>query len=301
MTSPRMRPDSLTRWMASGWPRLDQSGHVTGGVRLDALFPQFACDCPSGRACLDAADLAAAAEWCGFARELDMADIACGTLRATIKAAFRNDAAADARPDLDENHLADVCPSLPMVAQRQKVHVVLGVDWNAESFFKMLPDFEIVPSDHHGRTDDPAVGVVYRGRQAYADAQHVAGCFANPRQKRLELLFDPVQNHSRAAQNIERFRDFREDARLQVGDGDADMLLANVDGEDDSKVAVEVEGACRASATRKRFLGLADQPRIDQACEFLVYGRPRDRKVRSAHSANGRDPNRRATAARRLP
>lgn len=225
---------------------------------------------------LDAADLAAAAEWRGLARELDMADIARRTLRAAIKTAFSDDAAADACSNLDEHHFADIRASLPMVAQCQQIDVVFSINGNAEFLFKMLTDFKIVPPDHDGGADDSTIGVIDGGGQADADAQYVTRCLADFSQKRFELLFDPVEKHRRAAQNIEGFRNLYQDAWLQVGDGDTDMLLTDIGGQNHSKVSVEIEGARRASAARKRFLGLTDQSRIDQACEFLVYSRARE-------------------------
>ena len=77
---------------------------------------------------LQTTDVAATTDGVDVVGDLDVAEVAGGTLRAATQRTVADDAAADAGCDLDEHQVVDVAVAGEMLAQRHDVDVVVDDD-----------------------------------------------------------------------------------------------------------------------------------------------------------------------------
>ena len=258
--------------MHSGVPRSEQRHHVARGLAFEAERAQVARDRPAGRPRLDAAELAAAAERRLGRVELDVADIAGSAATAAIDLAAGHDAAADAGAGLDEEEVIGVRPEAPMLRQRHQVHVVVDQRVDAEGFLQPAADVEIVPLAHDRRADHPPALVIDRRRQAEADAEHLARLASGALQQRAATARDLAQDRQRPAGDVDVDGLLREDARPEVGDGDAGDALADIRRQGDGEGLVELQDARRPAAAGLARGGLVDQADLQQLVQPMRHG-----------------------------
>jgi hypothetical protein len=123
-----------------------------------------------------------------------------------------------------------------------------------------------------------------------ADALEVGGVDASLRQQRASCVDHLIEDEMRAAGDAEVEMPLGQDVHGEVGDGHADVLGPDVDGEHSARVGAEVERSGRASHGRGAFADLTDQARVRQRIQPGCDGRSglaRDRDQLSASARFG--------------
>ena len=159
-----------------------------------------------------------------------------------------------------------------MLRQRHQVDVIVDQRVDAEGLLQPAADVEIVPLPHHRGADHPPALVIDRRRQAEADAEHLARFAADALQQRATATRDLAQDRQRPAGDVDGDGLFREDARAEIGDGNAGHALADIGRQRDGEGIVELQDAGRPAATCLALRRLIDQADLQQSIQAMRDG-----------------------------
>ena len=127
-TSPMLRPAALSNWVASTDP--PRTSVTTSWLEWASMprGPQLAGNRGAAGDGLQAAHVAAPTDGVDVVGNLDVAEVAGGTLRAATQRTVADDPAADPGCDLDEHQVVDVAVAGEVLTERHDVHVVVDHD-----------------------------------------------------------------------------------------------------------------------------------------------------------------------------
>ncbi len=204
-----------------------------------------------------------------------MPDGARGALRAAPELAVGDDARADARRDLDEEHVGDRGPRGAVLAQRHDVHVVVDEHGGVEPLLQDPGDVDVVPRGHDRRVDGPPGGVLDGAGEADADADQVVDAAPRGRDELLAGVRDPRQDDVGTVRDREGRVGLGEHVGREVRDGEAGVGRAEVHGEHDARLRAEGEGHGRAPAGRAGLARGGDEAGRHEEVDPGGDGRPR--------------------------
>ncbi len=220
--------------------------------------------------CLEAADVAAAADDRTLVDDLDVAHVTGTALGAAVEAAVGDDPGADARADLDDDHvvMAHRGAAAPL-AQAEQVDVVVDPDRRVVGRGEAGAHRIAVPAGHDRWRDRRAGAELDRPGHADADAPQVAGQAARRRAQLGEELVDAVEAALGAVADVGRLVAVSENPSVERGHRDVDARGAQVGDEDVAGLGVEVQLAWRPATGAPPEATLAHEAALDQLAHPL--------------------------------
>jgi hypothetical protein len=204
-----------------------------------------------------AAAVAAAAHRPGLVDD-GVADLAGGARGAGVQAPAEHQPGADAVGGLDVGHLGAALAGAPAaLRERAQVGVVVGGDRQAEAPLELLRRAQADPAGQQGGVADHAGGPVQRPRQAGAHADHPPALHAGLAEDLLDQPGRGVQRLRGVPVDVELVHRLGQDAVAQVGDGHAQVLVAEVDADRHPGAGVQRDQHRGPAALRPWRLALA--------------------------------------------
>ena len=105
--------------------------------------------------------------------DLDVPDVARGTICAPVDVTLHDDPGADPRPDLQVHEIRHSGVDESMLPERHGVDVVLHEDGRPVPRGEVARDVKVVPAGHDRCVTDPSRPVVHRPGDVDADRAHV--------------------------------------------------------------------------------------------------------------------------------
>ena len=207
--------------------------------------------------------------------------------------ALGDDARADPRRDLHEDHVREVAPVRPVLAERHRVDVALEQRGRAEALGQRVGDRVAVPARHQRRVGRPP-GDLDRSGHADRGGQDVGVAVPGlARAARRTCAPTHSSTSSGPSAMTDRLLALGERDAGEVADRQPAVARAEVGGQHDADALVEGQRGGPAAAARRPGLGLLDQqPRGEQHAEAL-----HDRRAREAGDVHDVGPGERAALA----
>ncbi|MCY1227219.1 hypothetical protein D9M72_394810 [compost metagenome] len=218
---------------------------------------------------LDAAQVAAVAAR-AFLVDADVAHVAGRAGRAAVHLAVADDAAADARADLDHKEVRERAPQPPQLAERHQVDVVVDEHGRRVVFAQVVADREAVPGRHERRVHELADLEVDGAGHADADAQHVPWALSAAGQQFAHEHAHTGQHHGRAFAHVGGFFVLGEHREVGAQHRDVEAGGADVDADEHAEFGIELEVFGAATARGALQAGLGQQALVDEAGDQAV-------------------------------
>src|SRR3954463_5883007 len=180
---------------------------------------------------------------------VDVADLAGQADRAVVEAPAEHEARADARGDLDVQDVGQAARGADRdLAERTEVGVVVDLDRDVEAALELRggPQADPVGQDH--RRADGAGARVDRAGQADAGADDPRAVHVGLGQNLVDHLGGGVQGAARGGVDVDLGGALGQDRARQVGERDAQVVMAEVDAQRASGRRVEAQQDRRAAA-----------------------------------------------------
>ncbi|CAM5228451.1 hypothetical protein SFIMM107S_05095 [Streptomyces griseus] len=180
-----------------------------------------------------------------------MPDLAGRAARAPVDGPVDHQTGADAAGHLDVREVLDAPPAAPdQLAERSEVGVVVDVHGHAEAAGELLAGVDARPA-RQDRGGAQSAGLdVDRARHAEPDADHLVRADAGGLDQPLDQDFRPVEALRGRGVDVQRLGLLGEHLVGEVADRDPQVRMAEVDADDDARVAAERDAAGPAAARR---------------------------------------------------
>ena len=199
--------------------------------------------------------------------DANVAHVAGRAVGPAIDLAVGNDAAANARADLDKQEVVQPPPRARLVlAAGHNVDVVIDSHARGgKTSAQMLLDRVAFPQRHERRSDEHAGHKLYRPGHADADADDRGRGQTAPRQQLVDNVGHTVEKVVRPAAHVARPGGALQDLAAEVGQGHVEAGRAHVHADHVAQVGVEVEQKGATAAGAFALAGFGQDAGIDHA------------------------------------
>ena len=220
-------------------------------------------------------------------RHVDVPDVARAALSTAVDAAVDDDAAADARADLHDEHVLDGAGD-PHLPEGHDVHVVVDVD-RALVPAERAGDRVVVPARHDRRVRGASGRELHRPGTPTPTA-HRGGGQSGVGEHLLRQPVDLRQDDAGTIGDVDRVTHGGEDLRREVGDRDVDARHAQIHGEHAARPAVELQERGRAPTGAPAPTPLLEEVGRDQLVDARAHRVSRRSRERHELGAAARAP-----------
>jgi hypothetical protein len=200
-----------------------------------------------------------------------VADVARGSTGSTVDVPVRDDPAADARADLDQEQVLRLAPVHPVLAPRHDVDVVVDQHGRRKAAVEPLRDREVVPARHDRRVDRVAALELDGPRHPDPDPAYVAVRPADLAQQLGEPLVHPLERPFGPERDVEVGRMLRQRRAGQIARGQPGVSRTEIRHEHEARIAVEREYGRRPSTGRDTASRVSHEPVREQRVDPLRH------------------------------
>ena len=170
-----------------------------------------------------------------------MTDVSGAALHPALDRAVRDDARADTGADLDEDEIIDSAgTSFRSLAEGHDVDVVVDLNRHTEAIGKPLAHGVGVPAGHD-RGSDWSPGLELDGTwETHTDTPGHTPRLSRYRPHIVEELLYVAEDDLRSSANIGVFRYMRDDAPVQISDGNINTCRSKISDEHVPSVSIEL-------------------------------------------------------------